>query len=283
MPTFIDPKRIRTDLDTQSRIALNEETVREYAEAMAAGTVFPAIRVFYDAANDMHVLADGFHRLAAYMQVKPDEPIAVELTPGTLEDAQWESIGANKSHGLRRTNEDKRNAVKQALLHPKGATLSNVKIAEHVGVSHTTVQNIRKELEATCKICKSETRTGQDGRVIHTEHIGSGKTAPPPGSTCAICRLFEQSTCQRDGSQPIPWEHVCEEFESRDETSEGDSKAKRRKRNPNQYRHLKGCETLFLPVDNPQLFAVELRNYFPAEYLFDCMKVLEHLLTDKGD
>ncbi len=283
MQTSIDPNKIRTDLGTQSRIALNEETIREYAEAMEAGAVFPAPLVFHD---DEYVLTDGFHRLAAHLRVRPDEPIPVEVRHGTVEDARWESLGANKSHGLRRSNEDKRNAVKQALSHPKGAELSNVKIAEHVGVSHTTVQNIRKELEATCKICKSETRIGQDGRVIHIGHIGSGQAAPPPGANCAICRRFEKGACAVDGREPtLPWMEVCGEFaEDTPPATSGDRiTPNRRKSSVHQYRRLKDCMTVHLPDDNPQLFAVELRNSFPEKYLRRCLEVLEHLLDDEDD
>jgi hypothetical protein len=109
MASLIDPQRIRTDLGTQMRVAMNEDVVREYAEAMQAGCEFPPLRAFFDEPNDWVILADGFHRLAAHNKVRPNDQIPVELVLGTAEDAQWESIGANKSHGLRRTNEDKRN------------------------------------------------------------------------------------------------------------------------------------------------------------------------------
>jgi len=49
--------------------------------------------------------------------------------------------------GVHRTNADKRNAVKAALLHPHGCYLSNRQIAKHVGVSPDTVRRVRRELE----------------------------------------------------------------------------------------------------------------------------------------
>ncbi len=287
---MISPQRIRTDLDTQSRAGLNEQTVTEYAEAMEAGQVFPPILVFQDETIDEYILADGFHRLAAHLQISPDEPILAEVRSGTAEDARWESIGANKSHGLRRTNEDKRNATTLALMHPNGADMSNIKIAEHVGVSHTTVQNIRKELEATCKICKSETRTCQDGRVIHTENIGTKKSPPPEGAICNDCRHFQNGVCQVTGDDPFPWHEACDDFdeaekESDDEAEEPPEKPERKHRGPSihQYRRLKDCQTCHLPDDNPQLFAVELRNSFKEKYLRDCMQALEHLLNDNDE
>jgi len=127
MASLIDPKRIRTDLGTQMRIAMNEEVVKEYAEAMQAGCEFPPLRAFFDEPNDLIILVDGFHRLAAHNQVRPNDQIRVELVFGTAEDAQWESIGANKSHGLRRSNEDKRNAITQAWVSDGGLHWSKSK------------------------------------------------------------------------------------------------------------------------------------------------------------
>ncbi len=51
----------------------------------------------------------------------------------------------------------------------------------------------------------------------------------------------------------------------------------------NQNRRLKGCLKVYLPSDNPALFAVELRNRWTPEYLTACIAALKHLLNDKGD
>jgi hypothetical protein len=299
MPSLIDPKQIRTDLDTQSRVTLNDEVVKEYAEAMEAGAVFPAILVFYDESNDQFILADGFHRYAAHMQVMPNDPILAEQKLGTVEDAQWESIGANQSHGLRRTNEDKRNAITQALMHPKGAELSNRKIAEHVGVAEGTVRIIRKELESTAQIAQSTERTGRDGRTIKTSYIGFGKVKIPENATCADCRYFdtENNRCG-DGEDKLPWDAVCDEFAVRvaespaqkipppdyDNIEEADDQPKRKNlRGDIPNRRLKNCIAVYLPPDHPDLFAVELRQQFERNYLVECLIALKRLLSDEGD
>jgi hypothetical protein len=98
---------------------------------------------------------------------------------GTREDARWFSYSANITHGMRRNREDIRKAVIAALKHPKGAKLSDSKIAEHVGVSHVTVAARRRELEATCQIDKSSEREGQDGRTYKTDNIGKGRRHNP--------------------------------------------------------------------------------------------------------
>jgi len=298
MASLTDPKRIRTDLGTQMRIAMNEEIVKEYAEAMQAGGEFPPLRAFFDEPNDLMILVDGFHRLAAHNKVRPNDQILVELILGTAEDAQWESIGANKSHGLRRTNEDKRNAVTMALLHPKGAEKSDRSIAEHVGVSHPTVINVRRELETTGKIYQSNSRTGQDGRTINTARIGFGKTPPPPDANCSKCVCYKDGFCTNDGLRKLPWAQPCEDFGmlvddvARREIPPpdydnivicGDKTLHKQNGSLYQNRHLKNCLKVYLPSDNPSMFAVELRNRWPPSYLTDCIAALKQLLIDKED
>jgi hypothetical protein len=50
---------------------------------------------------------------------------------------------ANRDHGLRRTNGDKKRAVLSSLKHPNGAKKPNSEIARHVGVSVPTVSKYR--------------------------------------------------------------------------------------------------------------------------------------------
>ncbi|MGC8761939.1 MAG: hypothetical protein ACP5VC_18450 [Bryobacteraceae bacterium] len=148
--------QIRLDGGTQPRTALDFTAIDDYAEAMAAGVKFPPVIVFHD--GEHYWLADGFHRLKAAFASGFDA-IGCELRQGTLEDAQWYSFSANKTNGLRRTNEDKQRAVKSALLHPRAAELSNSAIARHVGVDEATVRNWRAKLAASSEIPKIDTRT----------------------------------------------------------------------------------------------------------------------------
>lgn len=57
------------------------------------------------------------------------------------------------------TKADKRKAIRQTLLHPHGRYLSDRFIAKHVGVHHGTVGRIRRELEVTAEIPKSDSQT----------------------------------------------------------------------------------------------------------------------------
>ncbi|MCL2347319.1 MAG: hypothetical protein FWC50_03550 [Planctomycetaceae bacterium] len=284
MASKIDPKMISTDCGTQSRIEMNETVIADYAEAMERGDEFPAILVFYDEAKHRYILVDGFHRYFAHMRAKPNDPILAEPRIGTVEDAIWESLAANKSHGLRRSNADKRNAIKQALLHPKGVDLSNSQIAKHVGVHHDTVGVIRCELELTCGIRKSDLRIGQDGRVINTKNIGSKPSSP---ESCSNCLNFMDSRgeCMLDSSKRTPWTEACEEFEAippepgrrelenipdePDEYEEIDLKKRSTKRNPGRYES-RNTVYVNIPLGNPQMAAAELRFRLGNEYFEQC-------------
>ena len=136
-------EQIHTDGGTQPRAQMDWTVVADYAADMGNGATFPPVVIFYDGSD--YWLADGFHRVEAAKSLGLVE-IAADVRPGTLEDAKWYSYSANKMHGLRRSNEDKRRAVEAALTHPKAKTLSDVEIARHVGVSSMTVGNYRKAI-----------------------------------------------------------------------------------------------------------------------------------------
>ena len=99
---------IRTDGGTQARAGIDQAVVAEYAVAIGEGADFPPLVVFSD--GEELWLVDGFHRLAAYRAAGVEE-VDCLLKHGTQRDAVLWSVGANSTHGLRRSNQDKRNAV----------------------------------------------------------------------------------------------------------------------------------------------------------------------------
>lgn len=142
-------KKIRLDGGTQTRARIRDEIIEEYAEDMKSGAPFPPLIVFHDGKD--YWLGDGFHRWGAAMALKLDS-IECEIRQGTLKDAQWYSFSANKSNGMRRTNDDKVRAAKSALRH--SSERPDIEIARHVGVSNTMVSKYRAELEAAGEINK---------------------------------------------------------------------------------------------------------------------------------
>jgi len=183
-------EKLRLDGKTQSRVKVNTKAVSEYAQALDTGAVFPPIIVFFDSVD--YWISDGIHRWHAAKKVGIDK-MRCDVRDGTVEDAQWFSYSVNQDHGQRRTAGDKEKAVKGALLHPNGAKMSDRQIAEYVGVSDVTVAKYRRELEATSKLLKSDTRTGKDGRTTNTANIGSTQsdTDEPPEDEPEIIEVYE--------------------------------------------------------------------------------------------
>lgn len=139
----VEIHKIRRDGGTQSRAALNEATVAEYAEAMAdPATVFPPVIVYFDGLE--YWLADGFHRLAAWERIGRTD-IPTDIRQGDRRAAILHSVAANSAHGLRRTNEDKRRAVLTLLEDTEWSTWSNREIARRCAVSEGFVRSLRTE------------------------------------------------------------------------------------------------------------------------------------------
>jgi hypothetical protein len=304
MPTTLEPRLIQTDLDTQARVEINNDVVKDYAESMEAGDIFPPLLVYFDEPNNRYILVDGFHRLAAHRRFRPNDAIPVKLEIGSLDDARWASFSTNKNHGLRRTNSDKRRNIIQALKHPKGAELSDHQIGKHVSVDHKTVASIRRELELSGEIRQIETRTVQRGNQIYqqqTSRIGSSNSSQESDlnyKTCLQCRYFENDYCVSGGEEKLPFDAACEHFavivieppereipppdyNNAEPCDDDDDKPVIHR--PFQNRRLKNCITVNLPPDNPQLFAAELREHCDREYLIACLAALKHLLEDNDD
>ncbi len=131
------------DGGAQMRTEMRVETVNEYAHDMLDGATFPPV-ILYDDGTDLW-LADGYHRVEANRKVEHAE-IMAEIRAGTQRDAILHAIGANASHGLRRTQADKRRAVERLLRDPDWSKWSDRKIAKAARVDHKTVGTVRREL-----------------------------------------------------------------------------------------------------------------------------------------
>lgn len=138
---MLDLSLIRIDGGTQSRVKLDAATVAEYAEAFAAGAEFPAVTVFFDGSDRW--LADGFHRYFGAKKAGKKQ-ILEHIIPGTQREAVLYSIKANGTHGLKRTNADKRKSVETLVKDEEWGTWSDRKIAEAAGVSVTFVSALRR-------------------------------------------------------------------------------------------------------------------------------------------
>lgn len=173
----INIKTIRTDGSTQSRVEINNEVVAEYAAAIKSGAEFPAVVVFNDGADNW--LADGFHRFHAHNHAGKTS-ISADVRQGTSRDAVLYSLGANGTHGLNRTNADKRKAVMTMLNDVEWAKWSDSAIAKACAVHHSTVGDIRKSLaESASEKSTERTYTTKQGTTatMRTDGIGKAKKA----------------------------------------------------------------------------------------------------------
>lgn len=170
---MLELDQIRIDGGTQSRVELSQDTVGEYAQAFQAGAEFPAVVVFFDGVS--YWLADGFHRYFGALNAG-ESAIAVQVINGTQRDAVLYSLKANATHGLKRTNADKRKAVETLLKDAEWATWSDRKIADVCGVGHPFVAAIRKP-EVAAK--QQENRVASATKKARVES-DSTPSAPTP-------------------------------------------------------------------------------------------------------
>lgn len=146
---------------------INKATVREYAAAMATGTVFPPVVVYVDS-KGAKWLADGFHRCEA-AELAGLLEVAAEVRQGSKKDALLHAAGANAEHGRARSPADKRKAAHALLNDPTWAKRSDNWIAQHAKVSQPFVSKLRT---STTSNVISGVREAADGREIDTSKIG---------------------------------------------------------------------------------------------------------------
>lgn len=173
MKATIQLSKLRLDGGTQPRVKIDHDVVSDYVERMKAGDDFPPVDVFHDGKD--HWLAEGFHRVYAAKE-RGDKTVPCTIRKGTLRDAVLFSCGANASHGMRRTNPDKRKAVMTLLQDDEWSKFSDRKIAELCCVDHTTVGDYRRQLGESPSSNGSEKRTGRDGKSRSTPKT-NGKPA----------------------------------------------------------------------------------------------------------
>jgi hypothetical protein len=169
-------KDIRLDKDLQSRSFINEDTVAEYAEHMLDGAKFPPVTLFFDSVY--YWLADGYHRYYGYKKAGIED-IEIEVINGTRRDAILYSLGANSTHGLPRSNDDKRKAVMTLLDDMEWCEWADREIARVCGVSGMTVGRIKKSLQIAKPSEKKYIKEGVE-KVMKTDNIGKEVTNLKP-------------------------------------------------------------------------------------------------------
>lgn len=191
---------------TQTRDSLDEDTVVEYQGHYKARTMLPPLVVFRDG-DGTNWLADGFHRLHAMLRLNPDSTVRCEVREGTKRDAIAFGFTANNAHGRRRTNADKRRAVRMALDDDEWRQWSDRQIADLCGVHHQLVATIRAE--RTPQIPPQKPKDGQvdesSTSVGSTEQTRKGKDGKTyPAKTLKDEAPEPKSRKKKNGSEKVP-------------------------------------------------------------------------------
>ena len=178
----IKPSLITIDAGTQARQKINQDVVNEYAQLLTEGAVFPPIVVF----GEKNILADGWHRFFAHRAAGIKE-IEIDSREGDVRDAIFYGFGANKSRGLQMNQDDTRSIIGRLLMDNEWAKLGDRKIADHVGVSSTTVLRLRQAMEGDGKLEKANTKTYvRQGKEIEVDVSKNQKKEGPTATPEAV-------------------------------------------------------------------------------------------------
>jgi hypothetical protein len=136
----------------QPRATIHQPTVNQYAELYQERALMPPIRVVVvnesddgEEKYDQFVVVDGFHRVAAARQAKLNT-IMAEVTDGTMEQAKWEALSANRAHGRRPSLEDMDRMIELALESELGKNMTNELLGAHLGCSARTIIRAKHRL-----------------------------------------------------------------------------------------------------------------------------------------
>lgn len=177
---------IRVDGGTQIRKSTYYDKIDEYAQAMLDGIAFPPMTVFWD--GEFYWLADGFHRLGAYESVcETLERNSIDVDCDVIEGSQREAIlyacGANDAHGIQRTSDDKKAAVKTVLENPlvsinpkSGQPWVDAEIARICNVGKPFVAKVRPKVAV---VTDYNCRSYESGGKTITRVARSARTPKP--------------------------------------------------------------------------------------------------------
>lgn len=206
----IDLETVRLDGGTQPRERFDEETLAEYAARMERddrglvvdpqGQVWEPL-VIYEDEDGERWLADGFHRVRAARSLDL-EAFQARVLPGSRRDAVRYSLSANARHGLRRTQSDKRRAVRRALEDQEWGVYSARAVAELCAVSDYLVRTVRGELEEAGAIAQRDERVGADGQ-LHDVSTRRTPRASSPQKRAPKRERAQLELSSLDGAGPL--------------------------------------------------------------------------------
>ncbi len=191
--------QIVADDSTQMRAAgIDPSVVTDYSDAMEANAKFPPIIVFYD--GTAYWPGNGFHRIEAARRIDR-EHISADVREGGQRDALLLAASANATHGLRRTQADKRRSIETLLRDPEWSRWSDREIGKACAVDHKTVAKVRAEL--TGEIPSDRTVTYRDRHGNESEmRVSTGGNSAGSVLDKVLSRVSDEALiaeCRRRG------------------------------------------------------------------------------------
>lgn len=179
------------------------QIVQQYAEAYLEKKELPPVVLFHDRAGKRMLVADGRHRCAARALINRREVMA-EVHEGDFNDALRYALTANTTHGVPRSNADKRQCIIAAI--KQWPDVADHNIAKMTEVDHKTVTVVRSELEKKKVVAPAPIRKTADGRTVASRATGNSRSLPA---------ATKEATCDAFGIEiPIKvlpfWERTTE-------------------------------------------------------------------------
>jgi hypothetical protein len=196
----LSPSKIDINGSPKVRGELHEEVASEYCAAYKRKVSMPRA-VLFEVEQGHFLIADGLHRITA-MLTAGTTSATFDVFQGTYQDCLQFALKANLSHGLRRSNADKRAGVIAALSSFR--ELSNVQIAELSAVGDDLVREVRKELEADNLIPQTDKRTGADGKRYDSKKTGRVRKTNPEAQETPINDVKVKSSVPSAGTPAVP-------------------------------------------------------------------------------
>ena len=159
----------------QVRGMIQPERVDRYAAAIQELGALDPMDVFYTeplttevkiTSDTKFYLGDGFHRLAAYRKVGGFEKVPCLIRIGSRVEALKYSLRKNGHHGMPPTNAEKRNMAERAVLEPEVGEMTDLQIAQLIGVSPSLV--------ALCRRGETKSQTTKKARERKGGSSGGG-------------------------------------------------------------------------------------------------------------
>lgn len=172
---------IVSDEELKIRVEINQETVREYYEAMETEEdvkKFPPPTVYFDGCH--YWLADGHHRYWAAFR-RGYKTMTVKIVHGTHDEAILAAVRLNSKNGLRFKNDDWEKIIVLVASKEQWKDWSNRKLADELKCSYQTIRRYRPDSSVDTGV-STEKRQGKDGKMYKARKARKPQPETNPGT-----------------------------------------------------------------------------------------------------